>query len=115
MQVVDRLQEISPIKDLPPSALRALSLAAHLAYGTAAGAMFGMVRSRRDRKSTEVSVGVALGVLVWGVGWAGWLPVLGAQRAPWNQRTPRVALLPIADHAVFGGAWALTRRVLSRE
>ncbi len=56
-----------------------------------------------------------MGVLVWGVGWAGWLPILGAQRAPWNQRTPRAALLPIADHALFGGAWALTRRLLSRE
>lgn len=41
MQVVDRLQEITSIKDLPPSALRASALAAHLGYGTAAGAVFG--------------------------------------------------------------------------
>ncbi len=100
-------------RDLPPNAQRAWGLVAHLGYGTTAGAVFGVLRNQRGAATT--GVGVALGVLVWGVGWAGWLPILGAQRAPWNQRTPRAALLPIADHAIYGGAWALTRRLLSRE
>ncbi len=115
MQVVDRLEESALIKDLSPAAKQASSLAAHFGYGTAAGAVFGILRGERCQPATELSVGVALGVLLWGVGWAGWLPILGVQRAPWHQRTSRVALLPIADHATFGAAWGLLRRLLTRE
>jgi hypothetical protein len=115
MQIVDRLEESALVKDLSPAAQHASSLAAHLGYGTAAGAVFGVLRSERCEPATELSVGVALGVLLWGVGWAGWLPILGVQRAPWHQGTPRVALLPIADHAAFGAAWGLLRRLLTRE
>ena len=49
----------------------------------------------------------------WGVGWAGWLPVLGADRAPWSHHDPKI-LLPILDHAAYGIAWALLFRALSR-
>ncbi len=54
----------------------------------------------------EAAVGAALGLLVWGAGWASWLPLAGVHRAPWSERTPKV-LLPVLDHAVFGAAWGL--------
>lgn len=105
MQVVERLEQTDLAPD-QPAAKHAVSLAAHFVYGTAAGAAFGALRRKREGAGTEVAVGTALGVLLWGFGWAGWLPILGADRAPWNYDNPRV-LLPVLDHAVYGAAWGL--------
>src|SRR5215204_7704679 len=112
MQVVDRMQQADLIKNRPV-AKRALSLAAHLAYGTGGGAAFGALRRNREGARTEVAVGTTLGVLLWGVGWAGWLPILGADRAPWSYDTPK-ALLPVLDHAVYGAAWGFLFWAFSR-
>ena len=113
MQVVDRLQEISPVRDRP-LLRRIAAVAAHLGYGVGAGTIFGLLRHKQEGPGTELAVGTALGVLLWGLGWAGWLPMLGADRAPWSYRTPRV-LLPILDHAAFGVAWATIFYVLSQK
>lgn len=112
MQVVDRLEQADFVPD-QPAAKHAVALVAHLAYGTAAGAAFGALRRRREGLETELAVGTALGVLLWGIGWAGWLPILGADRAPWNYHTPKV-LLPVLDHAVYGAAWGLLFWAFSR-
>lgn len=112
MQVVDRLEEALSLES-HPLAKRAMELVAHFGYGTGAGAAFGLLRRERAGAAADLSVGAALGLLLWGMGWAGWLPVLGADRAPWSYRTPGV-LLPIFDHAAFGVVWALLHRLLSR-
>ena len=112
MQVVERMQQANLVKDRPV-AKRALALAAHLAYGTGAGAAFGALRPKREGVGTELAVGATLGVLLWGVGWAGWLPILGADRAPWSYRSPN-ALLPVLDHAAYGAAWGLMFWAFSR-
>ena len=113
MQVVERLEQADLVADRPV-AKRALALAAHLAYGTGAGSALGALRRGPDDAVTEIAVGAALGVLLWGVGWAGWLPILGADRAPWSYHNPKV-LLPILDHAVYGAAWGLLFWALSRK
>jgi hypothetical protein len=127
-QVVRRLEELGPLKDWPPRARSALMVAAHFAYGTGAGAAFGALRTeegeseseeveehRGDREDalTEAAVGAALGVLSWGAGWAGWLPIVGVHPAPWTQKTPR-AILPVLDHAVYGAAWGAIFWILTR-
>ncbi len=91
-----------------------MALAAHSAYGKAAGATFGALRRKREGVRTEVAVGATLGVLLWGVGWAGWLPSLGADRAPWSYEAPKALLPVLVDHAVFGAAWGLLFWVFSR-
>lgn len=105
MQVVERLEQADFVPDRPV-AKRAIGLVAHLAYGTAAGAAFGALRRKREGVGTEVAVGTTLGILLWGIGWAGWLPILGADQAPWNYHKPK-ALLPVLDHAVYGAVWGL--------
>jgi hypothetical protein len=112
MQVVERMQQADLVADRPV-AKRALAVVAHLAYGTTTGAAFGALRHKREGLGTELAVGAALGVLLWGIGWAGWLPILGADRAPWNYRSPK-ALLPVFDHAVFGAAWGFLFWAFSR-
>ena len=113
IQVVERLQQTGLVANRPV-AKHAVSVTAHFAYGTAAGMAFGALRRRREDLRTELAVGAALGVLLWGVGWAGWLPSLGADRAPWNYHSPKV-LLPVLDHAAFGAVWGFLFWALSRK
>ena len=106
MQVVDRVEELGLVGDLSPGGRRLLTVVAHFAYGLGTGTAFGFLRRERGGATEEAAVGAALGLLVWGVGWASWLPLAGVHRAPWTERTPKV-LLPVLDHAVFGAAWGL--------
>jgi hypothetical protein len=106
MQVVERMEELGLLEGWSPGARRALTVAAHFAYGMGTGTAFGFLRRERGGSTEEGAVGTALGLLAWGVGWASWLPLAGVHRAPWTQRTPKV-LLPVLDHAVFGAAWGL--------
>ena len=114
VQVVDRIEELGLVGDLSPGAHRALTAVAHCAYGIGAGMVFGLLRRQSGEPVEEAAVGSALGVLVWGAGWASWLPLTGVHQAPWTQDTPKV-LLPILDHAVFGAAWGLVYWALTRE
>ena len=113
MQVVDRVEELGLLGELSPGVRRLLTVIAHLAYGAGTGMSFGLLRRENGGLGEEASVGSALGVLAWGVGWASWLPLTGVHKAPWTQKTPKV-LLPVIDHAVFGAAWGLLYWALRR-
>jgi hypothetical protein len=103
-QVVGRAEELGLLVRFSSGAKKALAVAAHFCYGMASGAVFGALRTERGGPGTEAAVGTTLGVLSWGAGWAGWLPIAGVHPAPWTQKTPR-ALLPVLDQATFGAAW----------
>ena len=113
MQVVDRAEELDLVGELSPRGRLLLTVFAHFAYGAGTGTAFGLLRREKGGPGEETSVGSALGVLAWGVGWASWLPLTGVHQAPWTQKTPKV-LLPVVDHAVFGAAWGLLYWALRR-
>ncbi|HSK99500.1 MAG TPA: hypothetical protein VK869_04115 [Rubrobacteraceae bacterium] len=128
-QVVRRVEELGLLEGWSSGARKALVVAAHFGYGVGTGAVFGALRhedigpedelvkklrGNREDPVTEATVGAALGILSWGAGWAGWLPVAGVHPAPWTQKTPR-ALLPVLDHAAYGAAWGITYWVLTRK
>src|SRR5215217_5886356 len=113
IQVVNRVEEVVSGEGFSPGAHRALSVAAHCAYGVGAGTVLGLLRQQTGKPAEEAAVGSALGVLVWGAGWASWLPLTGVHSPPWTQATPKV-LLPVLDHAVFGAVWGLLYRALGR-
>jgi hypothetical protein len=114
MQVVDRVEELGLLgEELSTGVRRLLTVTAHLGYGAGTGMSFGLLRREEGGPREEASVGSALGVLAWGVGWASWLPLTGVHKAPWTQKTPKV-LLPVIDHAVFGAAWGLFYWALRR-
>ncbi len=110
-QVVGKLESLGLLESWTPAARRALTVAAHFAYGTGIGAAFGLLRRERDDLATETAVGGALGVLSWGLNWTVVLPLLGAHVPPWKQRSILVAL-PILDHAVYGAVWGVLNRAL---
>lgn len=110
-QVVSRLEELGILDGASPRTRNFLTVAAHLAYGVGTGTVFGLLRRESGEPVEEAAVGSALGVLAWGAGWSSWLPLAGVHAPPWKQQTPKV-LLPVLDHAVFGGVWALVYRRL---
>jgi len=113
-QVIGRLEELGLLKSWSPAARRALTAAAHLAYGTGIGTSLGLLRREQGDLAEEVMVGSALGILAWGVNWSSVLPLTGVHRPPWRERTPKV-LLPVLDHVVYGAVWGLMYRALRRK
>jgi hypothetical protein len=114
MQVVERAEEVGLVEGWSPRALRLLTVAAHIAYGVGTGTALGLLRRERDGVAQEAAVGSAMGILVWGAGWSSWLPLTGVHSPPWEQRSAKV-LLPVLDHAVYGGAWGLVYWLLTRK
>lgn len=92
MQVVDRIEEIGLVEGFSPEIYRALSIVARGAYGVGAGAVLGILRQETGEMAEEVAVGSALGVLVWGAGWASWLPLTDVHSPPWGQYASKVLL-----------------------
>lgn len=111
-QVVERLEELGLVDDWSQGSRRALTVAAHVAYGIGIGSSLGLLRRERGSATEEAAVGSALGLLAWGLGWATWLPLTGVHEPPWKQRSPKV-LLPVIDHAFFGAVWGLIFRARS--
>ena len=113
-QVVERLEEVGFLDDSSHGTRRFVTVAAHFAYGTGTGAALGLLRRERGGAKEEAAVGLALGILAWGAGWASWLPLSGVHLPPWRQQTPKV-LLPVLDHSLFGAVWGLVYRALRPE
>lgn len=94
-QVIRRIEELGLLDGWPPHARRALTVGAHFGYGSTVGAVFGLLRNERGKPEneeiaklrgtredsvSEAAVGATLGVLSWGAGWAGWLPLVGVHQ-----------------------------------
>ena len=108
-QVVGRLEELGLVDDWSKGSRRALTVAAHLAYGVGIGTTLGLLRRERGGPGEEAAVGSALGLLSWAFNWTTQLPLTGVHPPVWKQRSPKV-LLPVLDHALFGAVWGLIFR-----
>ncbi|WP_119071131.1 hypothetical protein [Rubrobacter indicoceani] len=113
-QVIARAKELGLLDGLSDHSEELITLAAHYAYGTAAGATFGLLRRDYGDLAEEMATGAALGILAWAAGWAVWLPLAGVHSSPWNQSTPKV-LLPVIDHAAFGAAFGFLYVILRED
>jgi hypothetical protein len=86
-----------------------LAVAAHLGYGTAAGLVFAALPERVPRSARA---GVVYGALLYGVGYEGWLPILGVLPPAHRDRRPRVATM-LVSHLVYGATLAYASRTLA--
>jgi uncharacterized membrane protein YagU involved in acid resistance len=75
------------------------SLAAHFAFGVAAGAVYGIAAA--PLRPNPVLGGTLFGLLVWSVSYFGWLPAIGLHRGAREEPVGR-NLLMIAAHLVWG-------------
>ncbi len=86
----------------PTEALsRRAAAAAHVGFGTAVGAVFGLLQETIQPRSPAVLNGVVFGLAVWALSYEGWVPGLGIMPRPENDRDGRPTSM-IAAHVVFG-------------
>ena len=83
-----------------------LTIAAHYAYGAAAGALLAAADPRLGR-----GTGAAAGVAVWLASYMGWIPALGVLKPATEHPLRRNALM-IAVHLVWGSTTASAIREL---
>ncbi len=94
---------------LPRASLRtkrALATAAHLAYGTGAGAARAVIPLPRR-------TGIAYAVLVWAASYEGWVPAAGVLPPAHRDVRSRAGTILVA-HLVFGAALAAARGIGAR-
>jgi putative membrane protein len=89
--------------DLDAGDRAALTTVAHLAFGTAAGAVYGATIGSR---SSSVLTGIAYGLGVWAVAYGVGLPSLGLHPAAAEDTEERNEVL-IASHVVWGAVLGL--------
>jgi uncharacterized membrane protein YagU involved in acid resistance len=88
---------------------KATAAAAHLAFGAAAGALYGMVSDERDEWPAAVAKGVGFGLALYAFSYAGWMPALDIMPPPHRDRDDRQASMALA-HVVYGAALGLLSR-----
>ena len=82
----------------------ALATVFHFAFGTAAGAAFGVVAPKR--LVARVPLGVAYGASIWGVSYMGWVPAFGIMPPSHRDRRDRQVVM-FAGHLVYGAVLSI--------
>lgn len=78
-----------------------LAVATHFGFGTATGALFGVLHRRLRPPIGPALHGAVYASLVWGLSYKGWIPALGIMPPPERDRPGRPAAMLLA-HGVFG-------------
>jgi hypothetical protein len=98
-----------PAQALPAEGL--LAALAHLGYGGSWGALFALLTRRHPM--TDPLSGMQYALLLWLVGYAGWVPAIGATPLPHRDQLDHQLAL-VAGHLVYGGVLAAALRRLGR-
>jgi hypothetical protein len=93
--------------DVPESAADALSVWAHLAYGTACGAAYALVEPALPPSVDRIGAGATFGILVALLSYEIWVPRLGAL-PPLHRQRPRRRWPLVAAHVVYGVVLGVT-------
>ena len=93
-------------------ALRPAGVVTHFAYGSAWGALYGLLQASYRRRPGPF--GVLYGLLVWLVGPVVLVPAMRLLRRPWQEPPVRAGTL-LAGHVAYGVALAAAFEALERE
>jgi uncharacterized membrane protein YagU involved in acid resistance len=90
-------------------ALNAATVAMHVGFGAAMGALYAGLQPPSHEGS--LSRGLAFGTAVWAASYLGWVPALGVMPMPQHDRRGRPTAM-VGAHLAFGATLALTLRAL---
>ncbi|NJN17436.1 MAG: DUF1440 domain-containing protein [Oscillochloris sp.] len=76
-----------------------MTLAGHFGYGTLIGALGGAWVTAQGKPGP--SQGIGYGLLIWALGYAGWLPAARIVEPPWREPLGRTLQL-LTAHVVWG-------------
>lgn len=97
--------------ELDDEETEAAAAVAHFGFGTAAGALFGLIAARSQ---SPVLAGVGYGLGVWAASYLGILPVAGLYKSSRNEPARRHGLM-IAAHVVWGAVAGKVLQQLARD
>jgi hypothetical protein len=109
-QVGRRIVRLATGRDVPPERIPLFTNAVHWGFGTAMGAAYGLLQSRRGVRPA-VS-GPLFGLGVWAQSYATLVP-MGLYEPPWRYPARTIAK-DISYHLVYGGGTAAGYELLSR-
>jgi hypothetical protein len=98
--------------DLTGRQLEGATTVAHFAYGTGAGAVYGLLAPHLP--GGPAVRGVGYGLAVWAGGYLGWLPATGLYKQPEHEPGGR-HLETIVSHVVWGAVLGLIQHQLGGE
>jgi hypothetical protein len=88
-------------REIDEREMQQLTLAGHVGYGAACGAVFGFMAPRNVPGA--VAAGMAFGLGVWAGSYLGWLPAIGVRQSALDDPPARSGLM-IAAHLTWGAA-----------
>jgi hypothetical protein len=92
----------------------ALAAAAHLAFGSGAGVVFGLLSLNLRPPISRPLQGILFGAALWTSSYAGWVPALALLPPPPRDSPLRQSLL-ILEHLVYGAVLGATVELLRRQ
>jgi hypothetical protein len=100
-KIVRKMRRRAGIFGAPKTADRVATAAAHVAFGIAAGALFGAFYRRHRGPARSAFAGATYGAAVWAASYYGWVPALGLLNEPRRDRPFRPTTM-FLGHLLFG-------------
>lgn len=111
-EIVENLEEKLGVREyLPKSAFQASWVILHFGYGTIAGVVYALIQNKLLDIERSGLVGSLFGILLWVLGYCGWLPLLGLYPPP-NRVPKRKVGANALIHVTYGTATTVAYRRL---
>jgi uncharacterized membrane protein YagU involved in acid resistance len=111
-EIAGNLEEITGVRHrLPKGAFEASWAMLHFGYGLTSGAAYALAREKIPDPGRPAQIGAPFGLLLWVLGYCGWLPLSGLYPPP-NRLPKRKVAANVVAHAVYGTATAAMHGML---
>ena len=111
-QITENLEnKLGLRRHLSPPAFETSWVALHFGYGLASGVAYALVQKVFEREGTLL-VGPLFGMVLWAVGYCGWLPLFGIYPPPTRLPKRKVGAELITTHLIYGTGVAVVHRAL---
>jgi hypothetical protein len=97
---------------LPKAAFEASWTILQFGYGATSGAAFAFTEEKVLDLERPGLIGPLFGVLLWVVGYCGWLPIFGLYPPPTRLPKHKIGAELVATHLIYGTATAAAHQVL---
>lgn len=111
-EIAENLEEKLGVRDyLPKPAFQASWIILHFGYGTSSGVAYAFSQEKALNIERPSLLGPLFGILLWALGYCGWLPIFGLYPPP-TQVPMRKVGVNVLTHIIYGTATAMAHRVL---
>ncbi len=111
-EITENLEQKLGVRSyLSEPAFEASWLMLHFGYGTMSGVGYALTQKVFNREERPFLIGLVFGILLWALGYCGWLPLIGLYPPPTRLSKRKIGAELIMTHLVYGTSVAATHRV----